>query len=220
MTPSAEEMEMNPVFNAVFAQISDRINQLTTNEDNRRFFKSLLTGGVTMANAVSLRCQGVRDNCGTIDKEKALALTKLFTLLMLSQAFRWLEEHNSEEQKPKKVNLTAVSNVLGLFGDSSEEAIKDFLNMDDQFKYELEHQEHMTHIAVLLLAKACEACGHKCIDWDRVSFPVKSMIPLTTSGAFIDSVSVSNLDDIAELWQCHAAGIRAMVDYHEEQNKT
>ena len=218
--PQAGEMEMNPVFNAVFAHISDRVNRLTTDMNNRRFYKSLLSGGITMANAVIVKCQGVRDNCGTIDKEKALALTRLFTLLMLSQAFRWLENQNAETEEPKTVNLTAVSNILGFFDDNSEEAVKDFINMDNQFRYELKHHDHLTHMAVLLLAKACEACGHKCIEWDKVSFPVKSMMPLTSSGAIVDSMSISNVNDITVLWECHAAGVKAMVNYHEEQTKS
>ncbi len=221
MTPSgAEELEMNPFFNAVFARVSGRINQLTTDDNNRHFYKSLLTGGITMANAVIVKCQGVRDTCSSIDKEKALALTRLFTLLMLSQAFRWLENRNAETEEPKTVNLTAVSNILGFFDDNSEEAVKDFVNMDAQFRYDLKHHDHMTHMAVLLLAKACEACGHKCIEWDKVSFPVKSMIPLTSSGAIVDSLSISSLNDITLLWECHAAGVKSMVNYHEEQTKS
>ena len=99
----------------------------------------------------------------------------------------------------------------------NEKGIEEFLNIDTQFKYDMKHENHMTHMGILLLAKACEACGYKCIEWSRVSFPVKSMITLTQSGAIIDSTSISNLNDITALWNCHAAGVQMMMKHHEEQ---
>jgi len=221
----SEEIETNPIFNAVFVQANENIRNIFPDDNSRRFYGSLLTGGKTAANAVIAGCQGLMEICGEIDRAKALALTKLFTLLMLSQAFCWLEnqgmeaEETEEAEEVMKSNLTAASVVLSLFGDSSEGSIKDFLIIDTQFRYELKHHDHLTHLAVLLLAKACEACGHRCIEWSKVKFPMKSLQSLTTSGAIVDALRINSVNDIRVVINSFAAGVQAMVNYHEEHTE-
>ena len=173
-----------------------------------------------MADTVFARCQGLREICGDIDNAKALALTKLFTLLMLSQTFRWLENQESESENADNPNLPAVSIILNLFCDSSEQSVKDFINIDTQFRYELKHHDHLTHLAVLLLAKACEVCGYKCIEWSKVSFPFKSLQTLTTSKAIIDAVKINSIDDIRAVINSFDSAVQAMVNYHEEHSES
>ena len=216
----SEEIEVNPIFDAAFVQISQNINNTFPDDNNRRFFKALLTGGKTMANAVVARCQGLREICGDIKNAKALALTKLFTLLMLSQTFRWLENQESEAKDTGKFNLPTALTVLSLFNDSSEESVKEFVNIDTQFKHELKHHDHLTHLAVLLLAKACEVCGHKCIEWSKVSFPFKSLQPLTTSRAIVDAAKINSVNDIRAVISSLDSGVQAMVNYHEEHSES
>lgn len=215
MPLSELEGSRNHFFDAVFAWVSERINLLTGDENDRRFYMSLLAGGTATASSVVSVCQGVKKVWGGGDEEKALALTRLFTLLMLSQCYRWLDD--KELKKRGAARQATVSRVLLLFGDDSEDAIKDFFNMDVQFKYDLENRPHMVHLSSLLLARACQACGHKCIEWSKVSYPVKSMETLTRSGAIIDSLLIGNPNDIRALWYSHAAGVQAMVKYYEEQ---
>jgi len=215
----SEEIEVNPVFNAIFAKIGENVNDIFADNNNRKFYKSLLAGGVAMANAVVARCQEVKRVCGDIDEAKAMTLTRLFTLFMLSQTFRWLNQA-SEEGEAIQVNLSAVSCVLNLFDDNCEKSVEDFLNLDAQFKYELKHHDHITHLAVFLLAKTCEACGHKCIEWSKVSLPIKSLEPLTSSRAIVDSTAINSVNDIRAMLSCHTIGIRAMINYHEEHAET
>jgi hypothetical protein len=217
--PTTEEPEVNGLFDTTFSQISERIIRLAENNNNRIFYLALLTGGSTMAKAVVDSCQGVKDLWAGGDEAKALVLTELFTLLMLSRCYRWIDDKEPDQQKPQESRRPAVLNILLLFGDDSEKAIEDFFNMDAQFKYDLKYKGHLTHLGIFLLAKAGEACGHKSIDWSNVSFPMKSMEPLTRSGAIINSMTIGNPDDINALWECHAQGVQAMVKYHEEQTQ-
>jgi len=144
----------------------------------------------------------------------------LSTLAMLSQTFRWLENQESETEGADSLNLSAVSVILNLFGDNSEESVKEFVNIDTQFKYELKHHDHLTHLAVLLLAKACEACGHRCIEWSRISFPFKSLQPLTTSRAIVDASMINSVSDIRAVIGSLNYGVQAMVNYHEEHSES
>lgn len=216
--PESKEPEIEPLFKAVFARFSETIHKLIKDENERLFYESLLIGGNTMAKSVVAECEGVKKAWGDGDEAKALALTKMFTLLMLSQCYRWIDkaEPDSEDKQKESRKLSALK-LLYLFEDDSKNAIEDFLIIDTQFKYDLEHKNHMTHMGILLLAKACEACGHRCIEWSKVSFPIKSMKPLTSSGAIIDSASISNVNDIKSLWHCHATSTQLMVSHHEEQ---
>ncbi|MFH1662888.1 MAG: hypothetical protein ABH934_03100 [Chloroflexota bacterium] len=220
--PSAEleELEIHPLFKAVFAESSGKINDIAEDDNSRLFFKSLLTGGYTTANAMVNLCDGIKKAWGEGDKSKALALTKLGTLLLLSQTFRWIEDQHTEKNGASATNLSVVSKTLSLFDDDSEAAIKDFLELDLQFKYETGHKSDMTHFRVYLMAKACEACDHKCMDWEKISFPIKSLEPLTRSGAILDSVMVGDLRDIRAMLACHSIGIQVMTKYHEEHNKS
>jgi hypothetical protein len=215
----SDEIEVNPVFNAIFAKIGENINNNFTDNNNRRFYKSLLAGGKAMANSVIVRCQELKRVCANIDEAKALAITRLFTLLMLSQTFRWLDQA-SAEREAVPINLSAVSCVLKLFNDNCEKSVEDFLNLDNQFKYELKHHDHMTHLAVFLLAKASEACGHKCIEWSKVSMPIKSLEPLTSSRAIVDATVINSVNDIRAMLVCHTIGVQAMINYHEEHAET
>ena len=221
MSPAEfEQLEIHPLFQAIFNEASSKISGITEDEGNRHFITSLLTGGYTSANALVNLCEGVKESWKVGDEAKALALTRLATLLMLSQTFRWLESQDVAKDEVPTINMTAVSNILSLFGDNSEEAIQDFFNMDLQFKHETDNKSTFTHFKVYLLAKACEACGHKCMDWEKVSFPIKSLEPITSSGAFLDSPTLGDLNNIRAVWACHSIGTQAMLKYHEEQNKS
>jgi len=214
-----EELEIHPLFQAAFTETSSRVKDIVQDEGSRLFFTSLLAGGYTSASALVNLCEGVKKYWAGGDKAKALALTRFATMLMLSQAFRWLEDANKDKDEKPTISMAAVSSVLSLFGDNSEEAIRDFIILDTQFKYEADHESDLTHFKVFLLAKACEACGHKCLDWEKISFPIKSMEPITSSGAILDSATVGDLSNIRAIWVCHLIGTQAMTKYHEEQSK-
>ena len=212
-----EELEIDPLFAAVSARINAKIDQAFTDANGTRFYKSLIAGGVTMANAVVSLCEGVKRVWGCGDEAKAAALTRLFSLVLLSQTFAWLDEQKEKKDEPSNINLSAVAGTLSLFGDDQAETIADFLNIDVQLRHEISHETDMTHLHVLLLAMACEACGHSCLDWSKIKFPVKSLEPLTRCGAIIDSTIISGINDIRALWVCRSMGMQAMVKYHEEQ---
>ena len=218
MQPSKpQELEMNPLFATVSNGINEKIDMAFTDENSRRFYKSMIAGGAVMANAIVFFCEGVKQAWGEGDEAKAAALIRFAAMSMLSQTFIWLDDQKKEGDETPSINLTAVANTLSFFDDSSAESIKDFLNFDTQLRHEISHQTDMTHLKALMLAAACEACGRNCVDWDKVKFPVKSMEPLTRSGAIKDSTIISGINDIRALWICRSMGIQAMVQCHEEQ---
>jgi len=218
MQPSKpEELEMNPLFTTVSSRINEKIDQTFKDPNSLRCYKSFLTGGSITANAVVNLCEVIKNAWGGGDETKALKLIKLFILLMLLQTFIWSDKQKAEMDDPENVKLTAISNTLSLFDDNTEEEARGFLNLYEQFKYEVENKTHRTNLGVLLLAMACQACGHTCLDWSKVEFPIESPESLTGSGAVIDDAVINNTDDIRTLWVCRSKGVLAMFKYHQEK---
>lgn len=203
-------------FDTVLAGTSERIPKLIADKSTRRLYRALLAGGSVAARAVVNQCLGIKGIWAGGDEKKALALTRLFTMMMLSQCYRWLDGKKPVSKEQRKTRETAASNIGHLFGDGARAAAKEFFNIDIQFKYDLENKSHLVHMGSLLLAKASDACGHRSIDWSKVSFPVKSLKPLTGSGAIIDSAPIRSPDDIRALWAGHAAGVKAMNNCYQE----
>lgn len=203
-------------FDTVLAGSSERIPGLIADEGTRRLYRALLAGGSVTARAVVNQCQGIRGVWAGGDEKKALALTRLFTMMMLSQCYRWLSGKEPVSEEQTGARETAASNIGHLFGDGTRAAVKELFDIDIQFKYDLENKSHLVHMGSLILAKASDACGHRSIDWSKVSFPVKSLKPLTSSMAIVDSAPIRSPDDIRALWAGHAAGVKAMNDYYQE----
>jgi len=197
-----EELEMNPLFTTVSSRINEKIDRTFSDANSLRCYKSFLAGGSTAANAVVNLCEVIKNAWGGGDETKALRLIKLFTLLMLFQTFIWTDKQKADTDESENVNLSAIPNVLSLFDDNTEEEIKGFLNVYKQFKYEIENKTHMAHLGAILLAMACQACGHPCLDWSKVEFPIESSEALTESAAVIDPSVIDNTDDTRVLWVC------------------
>lgn len=202
-------------FKAVFEVINDSIARMVKDEGERRFYASLLAGGNHAAANVVSYCEGMKELYGEGSASKSLELTKLFTLLMLIQSYRWLTESQPQTDQPEEASKAAAVNVLALFGDGDDHYVELFSKMKAQFDYDSEHHTSMVHMGGLMLGWAAEAMGQKCVDWENTRFPVKSMSALTHSGAVLDSSRMRSPADIKALWACHGAGCKVLIEHYE-----
>jgi hypothetical protein len=202
-------------FTAVLEVINDSINRITSNEEERRFYRSLLAGGNHAAACVVTYCEGLKEIYGEGDASKSLELTKLFTLLMLSQSYLWLGEQNPQAASSEEALRIAAANLLAIFGDGEDRSIELFLNINKQFEYDSKHHSSMVHMGGMMLGWAAEAMGHKCVDWENARIPVKSMNALTHSGAVIDSGPMRSPGDIKALWACHNYACKVLIENYE-----
>jgi len=207
------------LFATVAARVSGILSSLVTDEDDRKVYAlatsylAVLAGGEVLAYLVVENCACVKRVWGVGSEEKALALIKLFTLDMLSEWYRWLDEkeQHSEDER-RQARAMAASNILRLFGDHSENAVEDFLNMNSQFNYERDKNTRLVTWAYLLLAKACEACGQSCINWSRVVFPLKEWQALVDTGAIINDPIAGNHRDLIAFRTVEVTGIETMFN--------
>lgn len=209
------------LFATVASRVSGILSSLVTGEDDRKVYAlatsylAVLAGGTVAANLVVEWCECVKKAWGKGDEEKALALIKLFTLAMLSRWYIWLDEKQQpSKDERRQARVMAASNILRLFGDDSKNAVEDFLNMDIQYNYEWDSTARMPMLKMnlLLLAKACEACGQPAINWGKVAFPVKEWQDVVDSGAIINHSPFMNLRDIAAVGECRGTGVETMFN--------
>lgn len=207
------------LFATVASRVSGILSSLVTDEDDRKVYAlttsylAVLAGGEVVAYLVVENCACVKKAWGEGNEEKALALIKLFTLDMLSEWYRWLDEKKQpSEDERRQARVMAASNILRLFGDDSENAVEDFLNMDSQFNYERDNNTRLVTISHLLLAKACEACGQSCINWGKVVFPVREWQALVDAGAIINDPISENYRDLIAFRTVEVTGIETMFN--------
>ncbi len=205
-------------FTAVLEVIGDSINNIAKNEDEQTFYSSLVTAGNHAAACVVTYCGAMKDLYGEGSAIKSLEMTRLFTLLMLAQSYRWLNQQSEQAVESEESARIAAANVLSIFGDEGDHNIELFLKLKIQFDHDSVHHSSMTHMGGLMLGWAAEAMGHKCIDWENIKFPVQSMGTLTTSGALLDSTPIRNPNDIDALWVCHNLGCKKLMEHYEEKN--
>jgi hypothetical protein len=202
-------------FKAVLDVINDSIARMTRSDQERKFYESLVAGGNHSAASVVTYCEGMKELYNEGSAPKALELTKLFTLLMLAQSYRWLTDHQAQTDESREAIRAAAANVLAIFGDADDRSVELFLRMKTQFDHDAVHHPSMTHMGGLMLAWAAEAMGHSCFEWENVKFPVVSVGTLTQSGAVLNSSMIRSPKDIEVLWACHGAGCKILMGHHE-----
>jgi hypothetical protein len=120
-------------------------------QNEKLFFESLAVGGVTAASHVVTYCEEMKRLYGQGDAEKALSLSRLFTLLMLVQSFQWLKEHDQLPADSDQSSRFAAASVLSLFGGEDQKSIEIFSCLKTQFDYDVVNNPSMVHVGSFLL---------------------------------------------------------------------
>jgi hypothetical protein len=209
----ADETRNGQLFENVWQKAVTNVDKLTEDADDRHFLKSLAMGGSVVAESVVITCQAVKGYWGEGNEAAATELSQLFSLLMLSQIYHWVKEKPPKEMTNTVPPEVSASRLIYIFGGEPEQAMDDFLHFDKQFAYDLSKHPHMIHVSSLLLAKASEICGHKCMDWSKVKWPVVEMTHLA-KGAIIDGAPMRGKLDIDAMLNSINTGVQAMMSYY------
>ena len=212
MTP-ADETRNGEIFEQVWQNALDRIEEITQDDADRKFLRSVAMGGSVAAESVVTGCEAIREYWGEGSVETATELTQLFSLLMLSQIYRWVKAQPPENMSVMVPREVSVTRLVYMFRGDPDTAMEDFLHFDEQFDYDLKRHPHMVHVSSLLLARAAEICGHKCIDWSRVKWPVVEMTHLV-KGTIIDGAPMRSKLDIDAMLNSLNTGVQAMMSYY------
>jgi hypothetical protein len=210
------EAKPESLFETVWTDISCTIDLFNEDETKRLFLKSLLMGGTVSAEKAVINCTGLSRYWGDGDENKALGLTRLFFWMTFSYYHHGLKAGSGDAETELITIEEAARKLLPAFGKINEKDLQLYLNLDSQFNYDLENSPHLIHLASLLLAVSCEICGHRCLDWSKVSFPVKEMFHIAHRGAILDSEPLRDQQDLSEMQSALAAGIKTTNLYYEK----
>jgi hypothetical protein len=211
--PHDSETRNSQLFESVWQDAVSRVDTITEDESDRRFLKALIMGGSVSAESVVSACQDIREFWGDGSETAASELNQLFSLIVLSQLYHWLKENPPEGDTgtiPPEVNVTRIVQV---FGGEPERGMEDYTNFNKQLECDIKKHGNLTHISILLLARSGEICGHKCMDWSMVKFPVVEMTHLV-KGAIVDGAPLRSITDINAMQSCLSAGMQAMSRFY------
>jgi hypothetical protein len=209
------ESRNSEILEEVWNKAIANTDQLTTDPNERRFLKSIAMGS-TVATEITLNsCTEIQSfwGEGSIDRAKEISL--LFSSIMLGQCYRWLNSKPAVANTaylPKEVTATKL---IYIFDGEPEQGMDDFIHFDAQFNCDLDRHPHLVHLSSLLLARISEICGHQCINWSKVKFPVVELTHIMKKGIVLDGVPMRNQSDINAVTQAITTGIEAMTRFHD-----
>lgn len=124
------------------------------------------------------------------DRRKALKLLEVCLYPMFSIWFRKMKDEGDEQTTEMKSN--AIENIQYLLETQSKTEVRDFINLDIQYNYDMDKYENapkgeggvsLLHYIVLFMSKTWKAVGlREYIDWEKQTFPVRGHADLRLLG--------------------------------------
>ena len=203
------------LFEEVWDRAVSNIEKLTRDQTEQLFLKSLVMGGTVAAEIVVGGCAGIQPHWGEGNTDRAMKVSQLFSFLMLSQCYRWLDGKPTPEALSRLPKEVLSTQLIYIFEGEPEQGVDDFVHFDLQFNYDLSKHPHLVHLSGLILARISEICGHPCLDWEQIKFPVVEFTHIMKKGIIIDAAPMRSQDDINVVVSALSAGVEAMTRFHD-----
>ena len=210
---ATQEDKNSEIFEQVWEKAASRIDQLTQDQAEQTFLKSIVMGGTVAAETVINNTSASRF-WGEGSAAWAEEISQLFSFIMLSQCYRWVAERAEEGKTPLPKEVSATK-LIYAFGSEPEQSLDDFMRFDKQYNHDIENKPHIVHTATFILARICEIASHKCINWSKIKFPVDELTSLAKKGVILDSEPIRGQEDINIVTNSIAAGFQAMNKYFD-----
>jgi hypothetical protein len=185
-----------------------------------------LIGTTSAAQALIREIDGVKSAWGKGDEQKTLSLIKVCTPHMISVWFGSIERQPALSGDARRATCESSAysmlSVINKFlpTDASEVSamtakdVRNAMSMDMQWRRENDSGGPPLVYAGLLLSKALEACGQRCIEWGRVVFPVESMQQLRDRNAILDPQLLEDSQRLLAVINCAEQGVRSVKRYY------
>jgi len=186
-----------------------------------------LIGATSAGQALVREIAGVKSAWGKGDEQKTLSLIKVCAPHMISVWFGSIERQPALAGDARRAACeSSASSMLGivnkfLFTKAPEASamtaqdVKNAINRDTQWQRENDSGGPPLAYASLLLSKALEACGQRCIEWGRGVFPVVSMQQLLDRNALVDPRLIEDPQELLAVINCMEQGARAVKRYYQ-----
>lgn len=185
-----------------------------------------LIGSASAAQALIRQVDMVTAAWGQGDEEKTLSLIKLGVSHLLSVWLGGVDRRPGLSGEARRVEYEkAASSMLGIINDlaaagptgagaMTAQDVRDALRMDRQWTSGAEGEGRPLVYACLVMSRALEACGLRCIDWGQTSLPVNSVQALLGTGALLDTGLLGDSRRLQRVMDCLAEGAGSMKRFH------
>ena len=202
----------------VWETVTNNIDKVVTSEQEKNLLLSIAMGASTGAELFLNNCESIRPFWREGSTAKCADICALFSFIMLCQTYRWINQQpgaNPDTNLPKEVMSTKL---MYIFDVTPEAWMEDFTKFDAQFDYDLDHHPHIIHLSALMIARICQVCGHQCLAWGELSFPIHEFSEIISPAVLIDGAPLREQKDINVVATAISTGIDAMNKYMEAIN--
>ena len=186
-----------------------------------------LIGATSAAQALIREVDMVKSAWGRGDEQKTLSLIKVCAPHMISVWLGGIDRQQRPTGDDRKVEYeNAASSMLSVINRFlcskpsdvpalTAQDVKSAVDMDRQWNTQSDGEGRPLVYACLLLSKALEACGQRCIDWGKVSFPVESFQQFLDSAALVELGLVGDGQRLPAVMNCLEQGVRPVRRYYQ-----
>ena len=185
-----------------------------------------LIGATSAAQALIREVDLVKSAWGKGDEQKTLSLIKVCTAHTISV---WLggidrqprlsgDARGAEYESAASRMLSVINKFLP--ASPSEAAAmmaqdaKSAIDMDRQWNLENDSGGPPLAYAGLVLYRALEACGQRCIEWGKLSFPVESIQQLLDQDAIVNPRPLADGQGLRAVLNSVEQGVQSMKRYY------
>lgn len=213
---SALEEQNSQILDEIWEMANSHIDKVLNSEQERGFIMSIAMGATVAAELFLNNCESIRPFWREGSVENGKEICALFSFIMLSQCYRWINQQPGADPSTNLPMEVMSTKLMYIFEVAPERWMEDFGRFDAQFNYDLDNHPHIIHLSALMIARICQICGHQCLAWKEIEFPVHEFKDIVNPKVLIDGAPLREQQDINVVATAISTGIDAMNKYIEE----
>jgi hypothetical protein len=185
-----------------------------------------LSGASSAAQALIREVDMVKSAWGRGDDQKTLMLIKVCAPHMISVWLGSIDQQSGMTGDARRVQYeSAASSMLSVINRflcakpsdvsvMTARDVKNAIDMDRQWKAQSNGEGLTLVYACLVLSKALEACGQRCIEWGKVKLPIESVQQFLGTDALLDPNLLGDSQRLLRVMNCLEQGVRPVRRYY------
>jgi hypothetical protein len=185
-----------------------------------------LSGASSAAQALIREVDLVKSAWGRGDDQRTLMLIKLCVPHMISVWLGGIDQQTGMTGDARRSQYeSAASSMLAIINRflcakpsdvpaMTAQDVKNAIDMDRQWNAQSGVEGGSLVYACLVLSKSLEACGQRCIEWDKVSFPIDSVQHFLDTDALLDPKLLGDSQRLLRVMDCLEQGVRPVKRYY------
>jgi hypothetical protein len=197
--------------------------------DNYEYMAQMawLSGAGSAAQALIREVDLVKSAWGRGDDQKTLMLIKLCVPHMISVWLGGIDQQPGMTGDARRVQYeSAASSMLSIINRFlcakasdvpavTAQDVKNAIDMDGQWNARSDGEGRSLVYACLILSKALESCGQRCIEWGKVRLPIESVQRFLDTDALLDPGLLGDSRRLLRVAACLEEGAGSVRRYYK-----